>query len=443
MSIITTFTNIGEKIQLAYNPLIQLVLTKQLLPVLSPTKVDQKTVFNPNTRMNQKIYTRPDPSNHVPDYYYKLNNKCIGWESDTVSTICFKNRIIKTTPPQRRPTILVQKKRNVQIAYNKSDQLNQTAITKGIKSVINIIIGENVKTNITNLKSDNEYNSFIPFKDVFKTLREIGEDILDQSDASINPNISLRLSTGNLRVALTFLENALFNLDECRYQQFVEMNRIINSVDQNNVYILNSFLSVLTYTPWSTLQPNEVAYYTDVFGQDFIDAFNSNQLITDLLTEQRPDLIILNSYMYTLSKLLFVVFGYETLTQIVPIGTLPEGPSSTLSTVPSSELTQTCTDPCTTTDGCCNFDYIDNFCLFYPTICCFIGKQGPPQGCGCREVDCSTIPPTYDGLTTINTMLWRWYDYSYCQFLVDVYARRVPNVTILKINSKTAYLSNL
>lgn len=435
MSIITTFTDIGEKIQLAYNPLIQLVLTKQLLPVLSPTKVDQKTIFNPNTRMNQTIYTRPDPSHHVSKYNYKLTNKCIGWENDVISTIWFKNKIIKTTPPQRIPTVLVQKKSNVLIAYNKTDQINQTTITKGIKSILNIIIGENVKTNITNLKSSNEYNSFIPYKDVFGTLREIGEDILEQSDTDINPNVSLRMSTGNLRVSLTFLEEALSNLEECRYQQFVEMNRIINSIDQSNVHVLNSFLSVLTYTPWNTLQPNEVLYYTDVFGQEFLDAFNSNQLITDLLMVQRPDLIILNSYMYTLSKLLFIVFGYETLTQIVPVGTL--------STVPSTDLNQTCQDPCNEPNGCCNFDYIDNFCAFYPTICCFIGKSGPTQGCGCREVDCSTIPANYNELTTINTMLWRWYDYSYCQFLIDVYAKRVPNATILKINSKTAYLSNI
>ena len=80
----------------------------------------------------------------------------------------------------------------------------------------------------------------------------------------------------------------------------------------------------------------------------------------------------------------------------------------------------------------------------YPTIFCFLGgDQGPPQGCGCREVDCSTVIPSYDGFNTINTMLWHWYDYAYCQFLTNVYASRVPSEKITKINKQTIYLSNI
>jgi hypothetical protein len=101
------------------------------------------------------------------------------------------------------------------------------------------------------------------------------------------------------------------------YDAYIEMLRIINSIPRNKMVWVINLIAALTYQRWGDLQRNQKQTYLEILSDDFISAFNDNELITILLQSDNSELILTGSYLYPIVKMLFIVFGYSKLVPIV------------------------------------------------------------------------------------------------------------------------------
>jgi hypothetical protein len=389
------------------------------------------------------------------------------------------------------------------------------------------------------------------------------------------------------------------------------MVQIVNTLTTTQINTFLSLLATITYIPWSSLTPEQQNPFIIKLGSTFITSLLSNNLVNALLDSENPEYIVESSYIFSLCKMLFMVFGFDSLAQNVIIdsttGTVSIGSSPpntgygngdpttvTASTVPSARLssysafnipqvsnarvagtqtsskknglksntitkgkkplTQTkrgnetlrmynynenykkanignnsasstmaelnnsnnarlnfsfienamltpgcgksgniqshpcpyclpCTHPkpcyncppcskCNMTfpscgkctqekkcdaccqtklpSDCCSFDasqyeFIQYFCDLYPNITSIIGGSSctPATSPVCGDITCGDIPQNFDDLSDIPSMMWRFYDYAYCDFIAYVIASTAPDQTSVKINDKIKYLSGI
>ena len=177
-----------------------------------------------------------------------------------------------------------------------------------------------MQTVIANKKASFSYTADVPYSHSFKQLESIGRDIIDQTDPSIEGSNSAKMSTAMLRVKLYSLDKALADLSvdhPCIFEDYIQMLRIINSIPRNKMVWVINLIALLSFQSWENVPPQQQKSYIDALGEDFICAFNSNELVTILLQSDSAEVILTGSYLYSLLKMLFIVFGYSKLVPIV------------------------------------------------------------------------------------------------------------------------------
>ena len=131
------------------------------------------------------------------------------------------------------------------------------------------------------------------------------------------------MSTAMLRVKLFSLEQDLAGLAATNppiYNAYIEMVHLLNSLSTvDTIWIIN-LIGVLSYKPWEALTATEQTRFIDQLGQEFVNKFLCNELVTILLQSNSPQLILTSSYLYSVLKMLFVVFGFNNLE---PLNTSP------------------------------------------------------------------------------------------------------------------------
>jgi hypothetical protein len=489
---------IARDVQHTFEELIMLVLRKTLRPTLNPLGPNTRVIFNTFTGKFERGYIGPAPDDNINKYIYSMTNDCLGWTDNAVTNFRAVPKAVKGNYPFRYPqntnkSQIATLMRN-KVAY--SERERQQALLFGrlpplteYKNFIEYLTARNMQNLISNRKGGYAYTCNVPYTDSFKQLESVGRDIINQTDPTISQSDSARMSTAKLRVALYNLEIDLANLSVTNkqiYCSFLEMNKIINSVDDSLITWVINLVATLSYQSWDDLTPLQRANYINMLGDDFINDFNSNQLITMLLqTPGQSELILTGSYFYSLLKMLFIVFGYSELTPIVGEGCPQEAQSiryfrlrkhfqryygagyrrgdvreyssdideasdtRSVSSVASDCSTDSsefcspapCKPACEPVDQCV-YNFIIQFGELYPTLVSIMGgtEKFPDE---CLEVNCNTIPPNYNCLASIPEFLWRFNDFSYCRYLDWVNAKQLGNAMTAKINNKVRYLRGL
>lgn len=431
------FKEISENISSTFENLIKLVLEKNLRPVLQPLKEDIKTVYNVTIGQDVRVYIPFNPDQNINNYYYRPTQKCIGWTSDFITTFGAKGKFTKNNFPKRHPSSTNIVFDQTQVAYDdkgyRLNSISNVLVYNSISELVSVIINNN--TNMLDVVSNNrahyEYVCNVSYTSIHNFLALIGEDIIDQTNIALPPQVSLRLSTALLRSSLEKLELSLEALTETQMNNYIDMIQLVNTLFQNQIPVFISFVSRLEYTDFNSMTAQQKNYFTNSLGSNFINAFLCNPLVVQLLNEKSSNYLIISCYMFSLCKMLFYVFGYDTT-----------GTTQTNSNVRYSERLSILKGQFDEKSSAkiCSVDFVSIFCEAYPKICEIIGncKYTCPT-----DVDCTKIPATYTDLTTINEMLWRFNSYAYCRYLDVVYSKRVQGLTQRKIQTRNDQLNGI
>ena len=484
---------ISQNIQYTFEELFKLLLRKTLRPTLNPLSNNDKTIYNPVTGKNEKRYIGYSPDDNINKYSYLLTAECIGWTGEAITNVKMLAKFIKSTPPKRNPagpTITRNSRlRKSRVAY--SEREKQFAIMTGrippftsLNNFIEYLTARNLQNLVSNRKGEFAYTSDVPYTDSFRNLENIGDDIINQTDPAISPNDSARMSTAMLRVKLFNLERSLADLSVVMpdiYCHYIHMVKTINSIDRtNSLEWLIDLIANLSFVKWDDLSEVDRQAYIDNLGQEFIDDFNSNILITLLLQSGNSQLILKGSYLYSLLKMLFCVFGYSRLVPIVSYACQSSCSNTQLSAhrnqyvgaflrrntdndQTTTDITNCCydcpadskfkccdgcaeSDPNTCPPTCdpidaCIYEHITLFSELYPTVVEIMGGLTFPDAC--HTIVCGEVPATYNDLGTIPEFLWRYNDYSYCKYLEYINSKQINNLLSTKINDKIRVLQLL
>lgn len=325
---------ISDDVQHAFEELTKLLLRKTLRPTLNPLGANTKVVYNPKTQKYERGYIGASPDDNINKYSYIMTNECLGWVADAITNFKVYAKFMKNNYPSRYPQGASNthnaKLKKSEMAYSGRERLYAASQGKILpktqyatpaynqyKNFIEYLTARNMLSTISNRKAGFAYACDVPYTDSFKQLESIGRDIINQTDPSIPAQTSALLSTAMLRVKLDNLEDDLTGLSINKpeiYCSYIEMVKLINSVQRSSMVWVINLISTLTYQRWDDLTTSQQNIYIEALGESFIDCFNSNTLITILLQSGAPQLILKGSYFYSLLKMLFVVFGYAELT---------------------------------------------------------------------------------------------------------------------------------
>jgi len=491
---------ISHNIQHAFEELTKLLLRKTIKPVLNPYGLNTKLIYNPKTMKYERGYYGWNPADNVNKYTYILTHDCLGWVADSVTTFKSLAKFMKNNYPPRHPqgaanTRDAKLQKNV-VAYSARQRQYAIAIGKippmtQYKNFTEIVTARTMQNTIYNRKGAYAYTCDVPYTDCFKQLENIGRDIINQTDPSIPPADSAIMSTAWLRIKLFNLEESLTSLSVSYpdiYSSYLCMVKLINSVQRDLMFWVINLIATLSYQNWDDLTEEQQHTYIHVLGECFIDSFNCNELITILLQGNASELILTASYLYSLLKMLFIVFGYSELTPTIT--TTCGGGCETPSTVPASHIAKyrgagirrgdsldssacckSCAGPCggscsgksSCKTGCptecptpcinpceptcvpvdqCLLAFIASFGDLYPTIVSIIGGTEcfPPE---CSKLNCNKIPANYNCLECIPEFLWRFNNFAYCQYLDFLATKQITNIRAAQINAKTHFLQTL
>jgi hypothetical protein len=468
-----TVDKISTDIQNVFEQMMKLILRKTLRPTLNPLKPNDKIIYNPYTKKYERQFVGASPDEHITNYNYQMTSDCLGWSGDYITSFKLTGKFIKNSFPTRHPGNINKnaKLTNVLLAYNsraladsKADPINS------FRTTMETLMGRTMLNTVSNNRGEFVYNTDVSYTDCWKQLNSIGQDIINQTDASIPANDSAKMSTSFLRIKLFTLDQDLFNFSLTNkpiYESYVNMVSTINYLPRELIPWIINLIATLTYQSWDELTPTQQSKYISELGEEFINRFNSNQLITILLQSNRPELILTSSYLYSLLKMLFVTFGYNDLENP------PTTYNSEFTTLVRSSVVQSHqnkikpnvnmippnfgilknfpNEPCITTNCLqgsappfneCTLQFIKTFCELYPSITQFMG------GCQClpehyTQLNCASIPPNYNDLVCIDDYLWRYLDYSYCAYTDIVSSKIVTNSLNTKIDDKVRYLKTV
>lgn len=258
-------------------------------------------------------------------YKYAITSASLGWNNDIFASVRTTPKIIKNNVAQRFPVGDVNNynlsRQQIPTSYSSEGYDYRTSSSNvAFDRYINILTENNINNIIINGEGNYIYNTDIPYVSTFKYFESIGEDIIDQTDSTLTISESATLSTALLRMRLNNLDNRLAQLSVDYpniYSEYIEMIRIINSVPRNKITWVINLIAAMSYQRWEDLSTAQQNNYISNLGENFICAFNSNEVITILLQSNTSHLIITCSYLYPLLKMLFVVFGYSKLIPII------------------------------------------------------------------------------------------------------------------------------
>lgn len=502
---------ISRDIQSTFEELIKLLIRKSLRPVLNPLGTNTKVVYNNFKGKYERGFIGSSPDDNISKYSYIMTHDSLGWTEEVLVNFKVMAKFIKNNTIERFPIINTKKHNSIKprrkIAF--SDRENKQFIfnipsNTQYKNFLYNLSSRNIQNIIANRKASSIYTTDVPYTHSFKELELVGKDIIDQTDPSICAQDSAKMSTSMLRAKLHNLETLLANLSIEHpniYDAYIEMIRIINCISKNKIIWVINLIAALTYQRWSDLSKDQKQLYLESLGEDFIYAFNDNELITILLQSGFSEIILTSSYLYPLLKMLFLVFGYSKLVPLVTddcneekignhrnnmrkhfekykgasyrrgddlemVYNAPEphwsndcyideqgNPVRTIKrniilsgdqdhydpmASPSTEIYDADIEPFDQYI----YDYIRLFGDLYPTIIELMGgtESFPPETI---KIGCHDIPPTYDYLASIQEYLWRFNDYSYCRYLEYIASKQLDFALNAKVNSKARYLNSI
>lgn len=427
-------TTIADKIKIISNDiqntseeLIKLTIRKTLRPILNQVNSNNSIRYNSFLGKYERGYMGSASDDIVNKYSYVLTRDCIGWTENNVTNFKILAKFIKNNYTSSLPTnygkihtaLLVKRSKN-----EKQSTVNKfTPAFSSYKNLINYLTAKNIQSLLSN-KAAYIYTYDMPYTDSFKQLESIGHDIINQTDPSISESEAAKLSTCALRAKLHNLETNLTHLlasNPSIYMSYIKMVTLINSIPRHNIIWLINLISNLSFQNWDKLEDTQKKLYKKMLGENFILEFNANELITILLQSDNSELIIRSSYLYSLLKMLYIVFGFSEIKPIIDLGDKKE--------------------TCEPLDHCI-YEYIKLFGDLYPTIVSILGGtlNFPPENC---KVTCEEIPQNYNILTNIPEFLWRFNIFSYCKYIQYIAEKQVGNALQTKINNKTKYLKML
>lgn len=418
---------IAKDIQNLSEELIKLTIRKTLRPVLNQINPNNNIRYNNFLGKYERGYLGSASDDLVNKYSYVLTRDCIGWNGNNVTNFKILPKFIKNNYQPSLPTnygkihnaLLTNKCKNGKI----SSINNLTSSFSNYKNLVNYLTSKNIQ-NLISGKAAYIYTYDMPYTDSFKQLESIGQDIVNQTDSSISETDASKLSTSALRTKLRNLETNLTHLlasNPSIYASYIKMVTLINSISRQNIIWLINLISILSFQNWDKLEDTQKKLYIKMLGENFILEFNANELVTILLQSDNSDLIIRSSYLYSLLKMLYIVFGFSEIKPITNFNNKKE--------------------ICEPIDQCI-YDYIRLFGDLYPTIVSIIGGtiDFPPEN---YKVNCEEIPQNYDTLTNIPEFLWRFNVFSYCKYVQYIAEKQVTNALQTKINNKVKYLKML
>ena len=508
-----TMRTIARDVQHAFEELMKLLLRKTLRPALNPLGNNTKVIYNTYKGKYERGLVGSIPDDNINKYSYIMTHDSLGWVDDSLTNFRVLAKFIKNNVPQRFPaghakirnTIL--SKSNIAFSDKEAKgHLNsgRMPLLTQYKNFLTFLTSKSMQQVIANRKASFMYTSDVPYSHSFKQLEGIGKDVIDQTDPSIDGSDSAKMSTAMLRVKLYILDKDLGDLSVTHpdiFEAYVEMLRIINSIPRPKMIWVINLIASLSFQNWLELTPQQQKSYIDALGEDFICAFNSNELITILLQGKASEVILTSSYLYSLLKMLFIVFGYSKLIPIITDKGMSEthaqyqdrlrkhldryrgatfrrgddrDPNDTTSdnytanpcsrACDSDELCsdstrisqcldnnkpacpdfcppESCKPECEPVDPCI-YDFIKLFGDLYPTLVGLMGgtEVFPPE---CIEVDCNSIPSNYDCLAALPEYLWRFNDFAYCRYLDYVNSKQLHNALATKVNAKAKYLQTI
>ncbi len=464
-TIVETMKDISEIIEETFTESIKLVLRKTIRPTLNPSGPNARAVFNPFTGRFERGFVGNDPSDSVNKYTYRMTTDALGWTDDNVTTFRITPKAapsqtvqpkLQTTPIVRFPTSSMQ----IPLSNGPGSRMS-------FQRLVECITTKSASSVISNRKGAS-YPVDMTYAESFKQLNLIGQDIINQTDESISPESSARMSTAMLRARLFNLENILTFLLVTFpdiYPSYVDMVRLINSQNSTNTIAIITLIGTLAVVSWNDLSPDQQECFINRLGQNFINDFNSNELIAILLKTNVPELILTTSLLYSLLKMLYIVFGYNELIPnlLNPNNSdyailsdniqryhnknqgaflrRPSASSPIVQNIPRECIPRSCRIPCQ--PDCvppseCTYDFIKLFCALYPEITKLMGGCIFPEPC--QNIKCGEIPPSYIGLLIIPEFLLRFTLFSHCVYLDFKNSRQVSNALGSGIDNRVRYL---
>ena len=343
--------------QQTFDEIIRTVFKKTIAPYSSPVK--NKIIFNAKQQKYNK-YMPTNFANSVSNYTYKLNNRCLGWSGDTVANLCAEPKV----------------------------STNKTVLLTSYDNFISILSGS--------IQSNSTHNVELKYKNIFSGLENvIIEDIKSLSE-------------------LEKLFAELFTYDS---SNFLEMVKLVNSIQKKDIDVLIRFISSLSENgEWDSIDEKEL--YQNIFGVKFLNMFFTNPLIMKLIELKMEQLILTSSYVFTLLKVLFIVFGFSKMTPTVAVENmslnLPEVNKIIVVSVKLyGEMFPHLVSIIGGTDG--YFSYVPNM----------------------------QIKESFDGLTTISEFIWHFYYFSYGTYIIYLSTIKKTASINAKINNKIKYLNTI
>lgn len=424
--------NIADAVQNTFEELIKLVLSKDLLPTIKNAKKgNQKTVYNSVTKKYQREYNIVDPDKNIDKYYYRLTNKSLGWMGESFAFFEATPKMIKNRGlPKRFPSVNVRNLNMAPVAFSSTSNKLSGLLNNSYQNLSQVIHANNMLRSVTNLDGSAVYQSYVAFSDIWKLLVFVGEDIVDQTSPTVSNYLTARLSTSALRIKLYELEKSLCSFPSAALPDFISMIQLVNQLLPTEINTFIILLGTITYTPWANLSDAEKNAFIAKLGENFINSIVNNNTVIYLLSVESPELIIESSYLFPLMKMLFMVFGFDNISSSVA--------TRNGETVMVNNYYQKNGETCSFNAS--HVEYLRIFCDLYPTLTSIMG------GCSCAPCStttCSSIPTNFNDLTTIPTMLWRFYNYSYCLLLSNAAALQSSNTVAQKTSNKIKYLSSI
>lgn len=477
---------ISNDIQETFEELIKLVIRKSIPPGLN--RITPKPVYNPFTGMNEQGLVVGCNGDCINKYTYKITNRALGWTEDQIISFRMNAKFAKTAdniypsiknPNQYRSCRSLNANSPLPIGLTVPADINPTEV---FKYMMDNIFANTISRSCGEY-ADPNFDVDATYSDIWKQLNAVGVDIINQTDMSILPGESARMSTAMLRARLYNLERTLSNFNQYfpqMYESYINMVTMINSLSKEKIVWYINLIGVLSYKRWEDLNNIEKSKFTKELGIEIIERTDANELITILIQSGSPELILTGSYLYPLLKMLFVVFGFNNIEPVIEnincenlltadrlqslqpyfdrnAGSRLLRPriidEDTISEMSSESLTRsfstdTNISSCSTTTS--NqmepldptvYEFVKIFCTIYPTLTSFMGCDNLPGEN--RKIICNMIPRNYNNLCCILEFLWRYFDYSYCKYINYVNSRVVTNALQSKITSKVRYLRNL
>lgn len=237
-----------------FDEIIRLILRKSTINL----NTNRRLLFNPIKGKYEHMLVKNRERNHINKFLFSLNK----------NSLC-QNEYLLVFYILRKQAIRIENRRNIHFS--------------------------DIRKILYEQKLTNNFECHVSYHEIAKKLIEIGQTIIDESDKSINPEISSKMSTAEIRKKLFELNKILFEFKSSYldfFDSFIELIYMINS-------IRNKDLSKL------------LACNTEYFSEGFIDNYLNNDLLRLLIEEKSDNLIFSLSTIFTLLKLFKIFFINE------------------------------------------------------------------------------------------------------------------------------------